>query len=128
MTLSPLLVWPLGVGYLGIPIATSIAAWINTGLLAWFLIRRGHLHIDDRLKNRLPKLLLAALLMAAALWPAAHFMWPWLSGGVWQRIPSMLALVIGGAIVYGAVCIILKAASVGEVKGMLRRSRTKTKS
>jgi len=119
MTLSPLLVWPLGVGYLGIPIATSVAAWINTGLLAWFLVRRGHLQIDARLTNRLPKLLIAAISTAA------HFMWPWLSGDVWQRIPSMLALVIGGAVIYGGVCIVLKAASVGEVKGMLRRSKAK---
>ncbi|MCY4311173.1 MAG: polysaccharide biosynthesis C-terminal domain-containing protein, partial [Rhodospirillaceae bacterium] len=55
IVLSPLLVWPLGVGYLGIPIATSVAAWINTALLAWFLVRRGHLSPDDRLRRVLPR-------------------------------------------------------------------------
>ncbi|MCY4191383.1 MAG: murein biosynthesis integral membrane protein MurJ, partial [Rhodospirillaceae bacterium] len=61
IVLSPLLVWPLGVGYLGIPIATSVAAWINTALLAWFLVRRGHLSPDDRLRRVLPRLALASL-------------------------------------------------------------------
>lgn len=123
MVLSPLLVWPLGVGYLGIPIATSIAAWINTGLLAFFLLKRGHLTIDDRLRSRLPRLFIAAVVMAGILWPVTEFLWPWLSGEVWQRVVSMLAVVVGGAATYGATCILLRAASVGEVKGMLRRSR-----
>ena len=94
MGLSPLLVWPLGVGYLGIPIATSVAAWINTGLLAWFLVRRGHLTLDARLLARLPRFALAALVMAGVLWPAADALWPWLSGAVWQRVLSLLAVVI----------------------------------
>ena len=123
MALSPLLVWPLGVGYLGIPIATSIAAWINTGLLAWFLVRRGHLTLDARLLARLPRFALAALVMAGVLWPAADALWPWLSGAVWQRVLSILAVVIGGMAVYAACCLLLRAASVGEMKRMMRRSR-----
>ena len=123
MALSPLLVWPLGVGYLGIPIATSIAAWINTGLLAWFLVRRGYLTLDARLLARLPRFALAALVMAGVLWPAADALWPWLSGAVWQRVLSILAVVIGGMAVYAACCLLLRAASVGEMKGMMRRSR-----
>ena len=121
--LSPLLVWPLGVGYLGIPIATSVAAWINTGLLAWFLVRRGHLTLDARLLARLPRFALAALVMAGVLWPAADALWPWLSGAVWQRVLSLLAVVIGGMAVYAACCLLLRAASVGEMKGMMRWSR-----
>ena len=123
MALSPLLVWPLGVGYLGIPIATSIAAWINTGLLAWFLVRRGHLTLDARLLARLPRFALAALVMAGVLWPAADALWPWLSGAVWQRVLSILAVVIGGMAIYAACCLLLRAASVGEMKGMMRRSQ-----
>lgn len=125
MGLSPLLVWPLGIGYLGIPIATSVAAWINTGLLAWFLVQRGHLTLDSRLLTRLPRFALAALVMAGLLWPAADALWPWLSGDVWQRVLAILAVVIGGAAVYAACCLLLRAASVGEIRGMLRRSGSK---
>ena len=125
MALSPLLVWPLGIGYLGIPIATSVAAWINTGLLVWFLVQRGHLTLDSRLVTRLPRFALAALVMAGLLWPAADALWPWLSGAVWQRVLAMLAVVIGGAAVYAACCLLLRAASVGEIRGMLRRSGSK---
>ena len=122
MVLSPLLVWPLGIGYLGIPIATSIAAWINTGLLAWFLVQRGHLAVDARLRARLPRFALAAAIMAGLLWPAVDALWPWLSGAVWQRVLSILVVVIGGAAVYAAACLLLRAATIGEVKAALRRS------
>ena len=120
--LSPLLVWPLGIGFLGIPIATSVAAWLHAGLLAWFLVRRGHLGLDARLRARLPRFALAALVMAGLLWPAADALWPWLSGAVWQRVVSALALVAGGMAVYAAACLALRAASVGEMKSMMRRS------
>ncbi|MCY4311172.1 MAG: hypothetical protein OXC54_07680, partial [Rhodospirillaceae bacterium] len=60
------------------------------------------------------------------LWPAAEVLWPWLSGAIWQRILSMLAVIFGGVAVYGASCIVLRAASISDVKGMLGRSRAQT--
>ena len=122
MVLSPLLVWPLGVGYLGIAIATSVAAWINAGLLAWFLVRRGHLTVDAQLRARLPRFVLAALIMAGLLWPAADALWPWLSGAVWQRVLSIPVVVLGGAAVYAMACLLLRAATIGEMRAALRRT------
>lgn len=123
MGLSPLLVWPLGVGYLGIPIATSIAAWVNTGLLAFFLLKRGHWQIDTRLATRLPRIVLAAVIMGIAVWGGAELLWSWLSGAVWQRVTAMLMLVIGGMVVYAITCMAIGAGGVSDVKAVLRRRR-----
>jgi putative peptidoglycan lipid II flippase len=46
-------------------LATSIAAWVNAGLLAWLLLRRGHMVLDRRCRRVLPRLVLASVIMAA---------------------------------------------------------------
>jgi putative peptidoglycan lipid II flippase len=60
-----LLIQPLA--HVGIALATGLSNWINAGLLATILYRRGDLRPDTRLKARLPRLLLAALLMGFAV-------------------------------------------------------------
>jgi putative peptidoglycan lipid II flippase len=54
-------------GHVGVALATSIAAWVNGGLLAWLLVRRGHLVLDRRCRRVLPRLVLASAIMAAAV-------------------------------------------------------------
>jgi putative peptidoglycan lipid II flippase len=101
-----LLMGPLA--QVGLALATSIGAWINLGLVVWFAMRAGHLHIDQRLRQSTMKLAAAGLALAAALWlctsPVAHLF------ADWQRLRhvAVLALlfVIGGA-VYGGIVIAL---------------------
>ena len=63
------------VGFIGIAIATSMAAWVNAGLL-WLRLRSlSHYTADQRLIARLPKIILASALMGAALWAAATVAW-----------------------------------------------------
>jgi putative peptidoglycan lipid II flippase len=123
MVLSPLLVWPLGVGYLGIPIATSVAAWINAGLLAVFLIRRGYWSVDARLARRLPRVTVAAAVMAAALIPAADALAGWSAGSLWQRIIGIVALVIGGMVIYGGLVLAIGGAEIADLKRLRPRGR-----
>jgi putative peptidoglycan lipid II flippase len=54
-------------GHVGVALATSIAAWVNGGLLVWLLVRRGHLVLDRRCRRVLPRLVLASAIMAAAV-------------------------------------------------------------
>jgi putative peptidoglycan lipid II flippase len=54
-------------GHIGVALATSIAAWVNGGLLAWLLVRRGHLVLDRRCRRVLPRLVLASAIMAAVV-------------------------------------------------------------
>ncbi len=60
--------FPLGLGVVGLALATAIAAWINVALLALGLWHRGFLSLDARNRGRLPRILLASLLMGALLW------------------------------------------------------------
>ncbi|MEI8396024.1 MAG: murein biosynthesis integral membrane protein MurJ, partial [Rhodospirillaceae bacterium] len=52
---------------IGLALATSVSAWVNAGLLAWALNRRGFLCLDARLKRRAPRVVLATFGMAAVL-------------------------------------------------------------
>ena len=93
--LSVLLVWPpfgfTGLGFIGIAIATSIAAWVNAVLLGIGLRRRGHWHTDPRLLSRTPRVLLASVLMGAALVPMASWLEGAIRGPVAGRIGAMAA-------------------------------------
>jgi putative peptidoglycan lipid II flippase len=127
IVLSVAFVWPPfglpSLGFLGIAIATAVAAWLNAGLLGLMLIRRGHWRLDARLASRLPRLALAALLMAAALVPLALWLAPWVRGSVPERIAALGGLVATGVVVYAALCLAFKAASVAELRQNLRRRR-----
>jgi putative peptidoglycan lipid II flippase len=101
-----LLMGPLA--QVGLALATSIGAWINLGLVVWFAMRAGHLHIDERLRQSAVKLACAGVALAAALWlceaPVAH-----LFEG-WQRLRDVAALAVLaaiGGIVYGGIVVAL---------------------
>ncbi len=54
-------------GHVGIALATSVASWVNAGLLALLLARRGALAPSARLRRRALRLVLVNLALAAAL-------------------------------------------------------------
>jgi putative peptidoglycan lipid II flippase len=54
-------------GHVGVALATSIAAYVNAGLLAWLLVRRGHMVLDRRCRRVLPRLMLATAIMGVAV-------------------------------------------------------------
>jgi putative peptidoglycan lipid II flippase len=98
-----LLMGPLA--QVGLALATSIGAWINLGLVVWFAVRAGHLHIDERLRQSTLKLAAAGLALAATLWlcgaPVAHLFEGWHR----QRDVMELAVLaaIGGGVYAGIV-------------------------
>ena len=108
------------VGWLAIPVATSIAAWVNAGWL-WILLRRRGYEIDARLARRLPRLVLASVVMGVALWFGAQATADLFESGL-ARVPMLLALVVGGMAVYGGAARALGAFTLAELKGGLRRT------
>jgi hypothetical protein len=44
-------------------------------------------------------------------------------GPAWERAVSLAILVVFGMALYGAVCLVLRAASPAELRAMLRRRR-----
>jgi putative peptidoglycan lipid II flippase len=110
---------------LGIALATGFAAWLNVGMMAWGLRRRGLFVVDSRLKRAVPRIILAAVAMGATLRGLALPFDGWWQGEPWQRGLALLVLVGGGGAVYFAVAIALGAVRPGELRGLLRRRRAK---
>ncbi len=107
--------------HVGIAIATSVSAWLNAGLLALILRRRGHLDIDARLLSRLPRQFFASLGMGAVLYIGMFVVVPLLAGGQAERIAGLAMLVAGGLVAFALLALLFGAASVGEVRSLLRR-------
>lgn len=86
--------------HVGLALTTALAAWVNLGLLAFFLKRRGSWRPDPALWLFLRQVLAATLVMSAVLlWvlpqAASWGHWP-----AWQRFGVLLLLISGGALVF----------------------------
>ncbi|MQX38585.1 murein biosynthesis integral membrane protein MurJ [Roseospira navarrensis] len=108
-------------GHVGIALAAALSNWGNAIALAVVLHRRGTLGVDARLRARLPRIALATALMAAALWGGALALDDVMALGDPARPLALAGLVLGGIVVYGVAAQLSGAASVGELKAMLRR-------
>jgi putative peptidoglycan lipid II flippase len=83
----------------GLALATSIGAWLNLVLVAWFAARADHLALDARLGRSLIRLAVAGGALALVLWLAQGAiarMWP--SAG---DVGTLAVLAATGAVVYG---------------------------
>ena len=118
LILNLLLMGPLL--HVGIALATSLSAWLNAGLLAWILRRRGFLVPDRRLLHRLPRMVAASAGMAALLLAAT-----WALEGAWSgpeglRIGALAILVVGGFVSYAALVQLTGAGAYGDIRRLLR--------
>ncbi len=101
-----LLMGPLA--QVGLALATSIGAWINLALVVWFASRAGHMPLDSGLRQSLGKFALAAVVLAVALWLALYPAGLVVAGMPVLREESRLGiLIVVGALVYGAVILLL---------------------
>jgi len=107
----------------GIAVASSVAGWVNAALLLVTLIRRGQWEVDRALLSRLPRLVLAAALMGAALWYGAVHLAPWLAptSGIVNQVAALGGMVASGAIVYFAIAFATGGADLGMVRRSIRR-------
>jgi len=110
-------------GIVGISAATGITAWLNVAMLAWGLRRRGLLGFDPRLRRVLPRIVLATVLMAAALYVIEMPFAGWWAADIVRRGVGLTLLVGGGLAVYGAAIVLSGAAKVSDITGLLRRER-----
>jgi len=107
-------------GHVGIAAAAAISAWMNAGLLALTLRRRGQLGFDDRLSRRWPRIVLASALMAAALYGGGLLLAPGLAGGEAARAVALAILVAGGLALFGILAQITGAAHWRDLRGLRR--------
>ncbi len=103
-------------GFWGLAIATSLAAWVNVFLLVKRLLQDGFFTPDKRLKSRLPRILLASLIMGFGVYFLARYFMPMLSGGLIINY-SLLALVsLLGLVLYAVVSFITGAFEKSDIK------------
>jgi putative peptidoglycan lipid II flippase len=107
--------------HVGVALATTLSAWFNAVMLGGTLVRRGQLLPDRQLRQRSPRLLLAALLMGGALWAGERVLFPVASGPL--RLLALVVLVGGGAVVYFGAAHLFRGFDLRELLRLLRRRR-----
>ncbi len=110
--------------HVGIALATTIAGWVNTGLLILVLWHRGHFSPDLKLMRRLVLVLLASLVMGVVLHFAAIYLAPYLTGGTLAlRMAGLGLLVLTGIVTFAVVAQLSGGADlVGMAKTLKRRN------
>ena len=114
------LFWPLK--HIGLALATSLAMWLNTAMLALALRRRGFFALDRRCRARLPRIALANLFMVVGLWLAQRLLSGWFEADTLSRIAGLLLLIGEGLVVYGAGVLLFGAVRIDEIRASLRRA------
>jgi putative peptidoglycan lipid II flippase len=107
--------------HVGIALATSLAGWLDAGLLAALLARRGGLTLDARLRRRLLGLAGALAVMALTLALGRHGLAGALAGGAGRRTAALAGLIAGSGAVFVAAAQLLGALDAAELWRALRR-------
>lgn len=123
LVLNLLLVGPMA--HVGLALATSIAGWLNVGLMGWILRKRGHLVIDDKLRFRIPRIVFACGVMAAALVGAYFISLPVFNATLLYRVLALGLIIALGLAVYGFLTLTLKIVEWQEFKRMFSRRGAK---
>ena len=109
--------------HVGIAAATVISSWLNAGLLAYVLSRRGHLLIDNRLYRRVPGMIAASLGMGLVLFAAVDLLAQDLFGSTLDRVLALIILVVGGIGLYGILALALKVIIPRDLKDLYEGKR-----
>ncbi len=109
------------IGWIASALAATIAGWAMAVLLALGARPMGEVaRFDDRLRRRLPRIVIAALVMGAALFPAWLLLQPWLAlAGI--RFGALLLLILWGAAVYFGTGHVIGAFRLGDLRRAVRR-------
>ena len=104
----------------GPALATSLSSAFNAAFLAFLLHRRAHFMLDAAARRRVPRILLAGAIMAAALYAVERL----LPSGK-TTILEFLLLTLVGAVAYFGSGILIRAFDLSEFSALLRRRRRK---
>ena len=107
--------------HVGPPLATSVAATFNMGVLGWVLWRRGFLRPDRRLASRAARMLAASVAMAAVLWLVERTLLGGLQARQATRLVTLAVLVGLGMGLYGVLAQALGLIEIRDVLAAVRR-------
>lgn len=95
--------------HVGMALATSIASWVNLGVMAYILHQRAVFKPDALLKLRLVKMLVASAVMALVLLLTNSFFAPLYAESMTTRSAALLAAIALGGATYGIAVLVFKA-------------------
>ena len=103
LVLSLVLMGPLGA--VGIALATGVAAWMQSGILAVALVRRRAFVPDRRLYWKVGACAVASALMAGVLWLVRLGLGGYTDAGGFERVVGLVALVAAGLACFAAAAL-----------------------
>ena len=101
--------------HLGPPLASSLSSWVDIAVLAVILNRRGLMQFDIRLTRAVPRMCLAALVMACVVWAASIYVYAPIAGQSWSRLLGLCLVVSAGLLSYSATGQMLGAFNMREL-------------
>ena len=110
-------------GHVGVAAAIAISGWVGAGLLGLILYRRGWLRLDRHAVRRLPRIMLATLVMSGAIaygLMLGHILWPALASALLGRVILLATLVALGIAIYLAALQILGVAKLKYLVAAIR--------
>lgn len=112
-------------GHVGIAAGVAAAAWANAAQLGLTLSRRGHFALDERLAQRLPRIILASLAMGALLLALSRLAAPAYAPGtgLLMRLPVLAGLCLAGGLGYFLLAHATGAMRLQELRGFLTRRK-----
>lgn len=108
-------------GAVGIAAGTTIASWVNTILLIYFLHRAGLLEPDERLLFRLRIMLLATAVMVLAILAVRAGVDRLFTLGTLPELGGLVAIMGVALIVYFGICVAFKALALSDLRSLLHR-------
>jgi putative peptidoglycan lipid II flippase len=114
----------------GIAVASAVAGWINAAMLLGGLIRRGHWGSDAALLSRIPRLIIAAAIMAGALFFAiGHFAGRLASSAhIVTQATTLAGIVATAMVIYFLVAFVIGGADFGMIRRNIRRGAARAPS
>jgi putative peptidoglycan lipid II flippase len=97
------------------------ASWVNLGVMAYILHKRGLFVADALLKRRLGKLCVASMVMALALWLCEAYFSHFYEAGMLMKVIGLSGTIALGMVVYGISVLVLKAYDMQAMRALVRR-------
>jgi putative peptidoglycan lipid II flippase len=108
-------------GHVGVAAAIAMSGWVGAMILGTILQRRGWLRLDRDAARRLPRIVLAAVIMGLSIFAALALLTPiFEASGSLARLVVLVVLVATGLIVYLASLEALGAARMRDLLAAVR--------
>jgi putative peptidoglycan lipid II flippase len=113
------------IGIYSLATVTSTGAWVNFLALFVILYARGHFRMPVWLVSRVARQVIAAVIMAGALFGVRAVLDDWYFGGILERAIALAALVGVGGLVYFGVAFLIGGVDREAIASLRRRRAPK---